>query len=961
MALWVMIFRKMANNKWLQLNLWFGLTICVALFCSMPLYSDAIMQRTLRKEMQLVQTKHGVYPGYVRIRTSVSRDMPWEETIEKLIEAEKFVQSIPRRMGISAISHYEQLFTYKLKVYPAGATEQERQLTNISGGFRALSDMEKRVKLLAGRMPEIRSDGVFEALVSQTFLLATRSDLGKELVLEANSEDMAKQSFRVVPVGVIDTFPEADPYLPFVVQDVPDGFMIPIEQFKSEFIDGGKLRVAEAEWRFAMNYEELTVEQAARFINADRDIRRYFQNRLGIGEVNIPARDTVASFIGTQEKLDIMMLALYAPVMMMLAFYLYMTANLIIERQKTEISVFRSRGASRLQIMLLYLLENSLLGLGAVLVGPYVGVLFTKVLGASSGFLEFVQRAALEVALDSDAYKIAIAAVCGAIVLILIPAFLATRASIVSHKQQMARANKLSFWHKTGLDIILVGFSIYLLYNFNKRQEDLKKLAIDATELQIDPLLFLMPAVFALGAGLLLLRVYPWFIRLVYWIGRRWWPPSLYHTLVQISRSSSQYLTISVFLVMTVATGLFSANAARTINDNLESKIRYSIGTDIALMTRWESNAVGPGYMSPEQQQQQQQQSDFGNSKVVQYAEPPLQPLRDLDGVESLARVFRKDNARFNDKKSGKNGPTTIIGVSTKEFGETAWMKNGLLDHHINEYLNLIATNPKAVLISRSIAEQAKLQPGDTIELYWTGTDRAEFIIYGIIDYWPTWNPLPSGSGRDGRPEKPNLVVGHLATIQNRINLEPYYVWLKLKEGVTSQYIYDQIAEKKIPVIDLKDANQELIQSMNDPFRMAINGVMTLGFVISMIICFFGFLLFWVLTLTGRTLQYGVLRAMGIPFAQIIGMLISEQLLTSAAAIIIGVFVGNLTSDLFVPLFEMSFSTTEQVPPFQIVRELGDYLQLYTIIGSMLLIGLLILCYRLSRIRIAQALKLGEE
>jgi len=49
------------------------------------------------------------------------------------------------------------------------------------------------------------------------------------------------------------------------------------------------------------------------------------------------------------------------------------------------------------------------------------------------------------------------------------------------------------------------------------------------------------------------------------------------------------------------------------------------------------------------------------------------------------------------------------------------------------------------------------------------------------------------------------------------------------------------------------------------------------------------------------------------------------------------------------------------VPPFQIVRELGDYLQLYTIIGSMLLIGLLILCYRLSRIRIAQALKLGEE
>jgi len=41
MALLMMILRKMAKNKWLQLNLWFGLTVCVALFSSMPLYSHA--------------------------------------------------------------------------------------------------------------------------------------------------------------------------------------------------------------------------------------------------------------------------------------------------------------------------------------------------------------------------------------------------------------------------------------------------------------------------------------------------------------------------------------------------------------------------------------------------------------------------------------------------------------------------------------------------------------------------------------------------------------------------------------------------------------------------------------------------------------------------------------------------------------------------------------------------------
>src|SRR5690606_27129482 len=107
------------------------------------------------------------------------------------------------------------------------------------------------------------------------------------------------------------------------------------------------------------------------------------------------------------------------------------------------------------------------------------------------------QRSALDVALSSNAYRIAAAAVAGAIVLILIPALLATRVSIVGHRQQTARtAGRPSFWHKTGLDIILVGIAIYLLRNFPKRQEDIKQLGLDTSALQLDPLVFLMPAVF---------------------------------------------------------------------------------------------------------------------------------------------------------------------------------------------------------------------------------------------------------------------------------------------------------------------------------------------------------------------------------------------------------------------------------------------------------------------------------
>lgn len=959
MALWTMILRKMANNKWLQLNLWLGLTVCVALFSSMPLYSEAILQRTLIKELQQTQLQSGVYPGYIRIATSVSSSKMDEKTIETIAKADRFAASIPERAGLELISFYQQRFTHKMKVYGADADEQEKQYQKTAGSFQSLSDMEKRVKLIDGRMPADRQDGIFEALVTQKFLFATKRGLGEELVLESPESD--RSTFRVIPVGIIETDAAADPYLPYLTTETEDSFLIPSEQFEREFVERGKARLTDLEWRFALNYEQLTVEKVEQFSQAGADIKRYFRGRLGVAEVNMPAIETVASYQGKQEKLDLMMVSLYAPVMLMLAFYLYMTANLIIERQKTEISVLRSRGASRLQIMGAYVIESTMLGAAALASGPFLGVWFTGALGASNGFLAFVQRSALDVSLSSTAYKIAAAAVGGAILLILIPAFLATRVTIVGHKQQMARLGKAPFWHKAGVDLILVGFSLYLLYNFNRRQEDLKRLALDADALQLDPMLFLMPAIFALGGGLLVLRVYPWLIRLVYWAGRKWWPPALYSSLIQISRSSGQYLTIMVFLIMTVATGLFSANAARTINDNMESKIRYAIGADIAIATKWESDAPPP--LSTESMPQTGiDAGSLTEPRRVQYTEPPFLAFESLEGVESVAKVFRKPDARFSAGANGTSGKTELIGIDTMAFGKTVWMKGGLLEYPINSYLNLIAPEPKAVLISRSLADKAKLKPGDPIRLNWDGLDQAQFTVFGIIDYWPSWNPLPSVAGNEeGKAALPHLVVGHLGTIQNRLAVEPYEVWLKLKAGASSQIVYDQLEERKVPVTSLRDATQELIRSVNDPFRMAVNGVMTLGFVISMLICFFGFLLFWLLTLAGRSLQYGVLRAMGLPFRQIIGMLVSEQLLTSGAAVLIGVVIGNTTSALFVPLFEMSFATADQVPPFEITYQQSDYLRLYGIVGTMLASGLLVLGYRLSRTRIAQALRLGEE
>ena len=104
-----------------------------------------------------------------------------------------------------------------------------------------------------------------------------------------------------------------------------------------------------------------------------------------------------------------------------------------------------------------------------------------------------------------------------------------------------ARQNKKSFWHLLGLDFILLALSLYGLYLFRQRISDMIQLGLQGGDLEVDPLLFAVPSFFILGLGLLLLRIYPLFIRFVYFIGRKRWNPPLYSTLLLVGRRGGHY------------------------------------------------------------------------------------------------------------------------------------------------------------------------------------------------------------------------------------------------------------------------------------------------------------------------------------------------------------------------------------------------------------------------------------
>jgi len=958
-ALFVMIIRKMVQNKWLVSSMFFGILMTVALVGTMPIYSEAILTRMLVKDLETFQTDKGTYPG-----THWAMMGFFNETSERrakiIADMDAFMaDKAAPSFGIPVKELVQERRTKSVLFIPEG--EENLKKSRQSATLRSYSDFEEHIKLEDGRLPsKLPVDGIYEVLVTEQALNNFKLVLDKVLTL---SDDKIIGTVKIKPVGIFSKKQNNDPYFRnTTLSDLSSVFVMNEELFAQQFIRGNRVPVASSGWFFVLDYSKMELRNVNNFLDTDKAIRAEVKSKVVTfqAEFTVPAIATITEYFERSKQLGKLMWSLNVPVLIMLGFYMFMVSNLIVDRQKNEIAILRSRGASRLQVVLSFAIEGLLLCGIAWLAGPFIGMGLTKILGASNGFLEFVQRSRMTVRMNDQAFLYGGIAALASFIMMLVPVLIATRVSIVGHKQQLARMQRMPFWHKAFLDVAALAVSIYGLYTFQKRLKDLQSLGLNTDDLNIDPLQFVMPALFVVGAGLLLLRLYPYVLKLIYWIGRKWWPPSLYATLIQVGRSNSQYQFLMIFLIMTIAIGVFSAGAARTLNANTEDRIRYGNGADFVLEAQWPNDAPPPEMPGAPPAAA----TTTITPKVIHYLEPSFDPYLTLTGVEDAAKVFVKNRAAFS--SGDKLGTATLIGVDSDDFGRTSWFPDHLLDYPFYEYLNLIAADPRAVLVSRTLAEQRDLKKGDTINIGWDNVSSQPFVIFGIIDYFPTFNPNPPvgsivASDKESKSNAPMLIVGNLSRIQFQLALEPYQVWLKMKPGYSTQDFYDSIKEMKLPITNVKNTKEQLTKAKNDPFLLALNGILTLGFIISILVSFVGFLLYWILSLKGRTLQNGIMRAIGLSLRQLIGMLALEQLLTSGVAILIGVMVGNLASLLYVPNFQIAFNPSSLVPPFKVMFEAIDFIRLYSIVSIMLVIGLGILSYMLSRIRVHQALKLGED
>jgi putative ABC transport system permease protein len=104
----------------------------------------------------------------------------------------------------------------------------------------------------------------------------------------------------------------------------------------------------------------------------------------------------------------------------------------------------------------------------------------------------------------------------------------------------------------------------------------------------------------------------------------------------------------------------------------------------------------------------------------------------------------------------------------------------------------------------------------------------------------------------------------------------------------------------------------------------------------------------------------GMLRAIGLSVRQMTSLLAAELAFLVLLGIGVGTALGVFASRLFVPFLQIGASAQSQYPPFQIEIAWLSIAEIYVLFALLFVVALGALSTLLMRMKIFQAIKLGE-
>jgi putative ABC transport system permease protein len=390
-----------------------------------------------------------------------------------------------------------------------------------------------------------------------------------------------------------------------------------------------------------------------------------------------------------------------------------------------------------------------------------------------------------------------------------------------------------------------------------------------------------------------------------------------------------------VLLILTLSLSTFTATLAGTLDQHLHDQLYYQVGADASFLDLGE----GPD-------------PDSSDTLLPNRHFLPVTDYRILPNVVDATRVGHFSATAL---LSGRYEAGTVLGIDRYNFPSIAFWRQDFASVSLGELMNRLGANPDGLLVPEDFWARYALNRDALITLQLSNDEIStpvRFRVVGTFALFPTYYP-----------DNGSFFVANLDYLFQELGGEyPYQVWLTTRGPVP---LADGSPLAMTTVGALTPTVSEplgLIQAEQArPERQGLYGVLSIGFGAAALLTVLGFVMYALLSYQRRFVELGVLRAIGLSSGQMIAFLAAELALLIVTGGAIGTGLGVWISDLFIPYLQIGGpDASALIPPYLVTMAWPTIFRVYVLFGLLFVGALAGLVLLLRRLRIFQAIKMGE-
>ncbi|HET60531.1 MAG TPA: ABC transporter permease [Chloroflexi bacterium] len=965
------VLKRMTTQPWLVVAKTLGLFVGMVMMLAIPLYTDAVNFRVFSRTT-LDAPDRPSFPPFSILSNYIgvfNGPLNYEEIEE--IDAYYWEGAYTDYIGLPVRLQVKNMRTNNFQVFPTGESEFDSKFEIMYAALNYISDFEKHVTVIDGSFENW--DGLVDrrlpVMIHQATANETGIKVGEQFTLVSNwrDEDNQRQQAQI-PVIVTATYRqinENDYFWYFgTTNTLKERFIISQENYAGALAKALPNEVHAVSWFHSFDSSNISFDQTGKIRDRIEGAGLNAMQILPGTATAVSPLKSLTDFAEQSRTLSIYLFIICVPIIILILFFIGMVSKIEVDSRLNEIAILRSRGATRIQIVLIEAFQAFVLGVIAAGLAIPVSLLVTQLIGRTRSFLDFsLTGESLRVIINNPMLYTAGIMVLIAMIAQIIPSLSASKHTVQSYKREQARLIRKTWWQRLYLDFLLLALVLVGMVMV----QDLERIGfydfVGDNSIAYS-LVYLLPIFLSVAVSMLFLRFMPMVLGLLSWIMGKTRNVNFLMAVRALHRMPNAYQMPLMLLIITVNIAVFTTTLASAVDQYLTDQFYYKIGSELRFIDFGEDPYMGveitgnvesgtnpfqSGIILPGQDEPSQSAS--ANMPEESWAFLPVEYYSQLPGALAASRL-----GTYSMRPGFTNATYGVFfGIDRLGFSQAAFWRKDFSDRPLSEMMNQLAAYPNGVLISRTLADRYGLTIGSLIpvNIYIEGDSiNTEMIVVGIVNYFPTWYP-----DKDG-----DLMVGNLDYLfAIGSGPYPYSVILASQPGADSLEIATAISQRSN--ISWRDGGRAsyIIQSyQKEPNRQGLFGMLTLSFLITALLSFLGFLLYAVFSLRRRLIELGVLRAIGLSSKQMGATLAWEFLSLIFGGALVGTFIGVFNSRFFVPFMQIGTDTFSQTPPYYITIAWGRIYQIYGLLAVLFIILVFALVAFLRRIKIFEAIKLGE-